>query len=280
MRYFRPRFKIATLVGAQDRLISKVGGIPWGLPAVLWPHCCGSPQKLLGQFCHEPPMLDLGAPGVVLHLFQCLECCGIDYGGRSAFLVDRSRLTDSLSEVPGYDTQPGLGKPLIGELWIDGWVETDDGIPAARLPEFYVEKDLWTLQDEFASIDWFGSRESTKFGGTPRWTGNGPMGFPPPPFEFLFQLDNYLTLEGPPPTASEAGCIVSENRVDAAGRSAWTHSRPEPGELPLNAPWEILYEPPANEFSVEFTNLGSDGKAYVFIDRTQRPHEVRWFWNR
>ena len=232
-------------------------------------------------------MLDLGAPGAVLHLFQCLECCGIDYsggdgeyGGRSAFLVDRSRLTDSLSMVPGYDAEADLGKPLIGELWIEAWEEADDGIPAAGLPEFYDETDFWALQEQFPSIDWFDGRELTKFGGSPRWTGNGPMAFPPPPFEFLFQLHHRLVLEGLPPSPSEAGCVVSKHQLDAAGATVWTNARPEPGELPPNAPWTILYEPPADHFWVEFTNLGSDGTAYVFIDRTQRPHEVRWIWNR
>lgn len=106
------------------------------------------------------------------------------------------------------------------------------------------------------------------------------MAFPPPPFEFLFQLHHRLVLEGLPPPPSEAGCVVSKHQVDAAGATVWTNARPEPGELPPNAPWTILYEPPADHFWVEFTNLGSDGTAYVFIDRTQRPHEVRWIWNR
>src|SRR3954469_25249809 len=105
MRYFTPRFEIATLVGEQQKLISKLGGVPWGLPKDCWPSCCEQPMKLLAQLCHEPPVLDLGAPGAVLHLFQCLECCGIgeeEIGG-SAFIINQSHFESGLVRVPGYD---------------------------------------------------------------------------------------------------------------------------------------------------------------------------------
>src|SRR5579864_8582585 len=104
MQYFMPKFQIAALLPPQDRLRSKIGGIPWGLPPRLWPTCCGHPQKLLAQLCHEPPILDLGAEGSVLHLFQCLECMGIGNDtGRAAFIIDRSILGDGLVTIPGYD---------------------------------------------------------------------------------------------------------------------------------------------------------------------------------
>ena len=74
MRYFLPQFRIAAFSGTQTELRSKVGGLPWGLPKERWPRCCQRPQKLLAQLRHEPPMLDLGDAGAVLHLFQCLDC--------------------------------------------------------------------------------------------------------------------------------------------------------------------------------------------------------------
>ena len=137
--------------------MSKIGGIPWGLPSDHWPSCCGRPQKLLAQLCHEPPMLDLGFPGAVLHLFQCLECCGIDEYGRDAFVIDGAHLGNGLVRVPEYDRSPDLGNALIGEFWITGWEEHEDGIPAARLAEFFIEEDLWALQDEIwriTEMDW------------------------------------------------------------------------------------------------------------------------------
>jgi len=56
--------------------------------------------------------------------------------------------------------------------------------------------------------------------------------------------------------------------------------RPDPGRCLINAPWTIMYERSANYHYAEFTNLGSDGTAYVFIDRTQQPHGLKWLWNR
>ena len=140
MRFFLPSFQIATLAAEpQERLRSKLGGVPWGLPAERWPTCCGQPQKLLAQLRHEPPMLDLGALGAVLHLFHCLECAGVGRGrdgtnAGAAFVLDASELSDKLVRVPGYDHPSPSLHPLIGEFWLAGWQEVDDGIPSARLP--------------------------------------------------------------------------------------------------------------------------------------------------
>jgi hypothetical protein len=278
MRYFVPRFKIATLAGKQDRLLSKIGGVPWGLPERFWPRCCGQPQKLLAQLCHEPPMLDLGGEGNVLHLFQCLECCGIGDQGRAAFIVDRSFLGSELAKVAGYDHKPELGEPLIGEVWIDGWEERDDGIPGAQLASFYDRETLWAIQQEFPEIEWFDCRENTKFGGSPRWTANGPTHAPATPFEFLLQLNDYLFVSGSPPDPDEVGCSVLTYIEGDRERDATIG--PRPGRERINAPWFILHEQDAEEYCFAFTNLGTDGTLYVFIDRTHRPHGVTWFWNR
>jgi len=279
MKYFRPHFQIATLAGKQDRLISKIGGVPWGLPEKYWPACCGRPQKLLAQLRHEPPMLDLGSPGAVLHLFQCLECGGIDDCGRDAVLLNESDLGCGLVRIEGFNVEPDLGNSLIGELWIDGWDEVDDGIPDARFSEFFDEKSVWKLHDEFPAIDWYSCREKTKFGGSPRWTGNGPS-FEPPPFEFLFQLDNYLFLDGLPPNPNEVGCVVITNTLKKNGNSDQTCVRPDAGRTQENAPWAVMYDYGSDHHYVDFTNLGSDGTLYVFFDRNQQPHEVRWLWRR
>ena len=56
------------------------------------------------------------------------------------------------------------------------------------------------------------------------------MGFHPPPYEYLMQIDTFLDL--------------------------------------------------AEEESADFANFGSDGVAYIFIDRTAAPPNILWFWNR
>jgi hypothetical protein len=279
MKFFRPHFKIATLGGEQDRLVSKIGGRPWGLTEKYWPACCGRRQKLLAQLVHEPPMLDLGSPRAVLHLFQCLECCGIDDCGRGTVLLNESDLRHGLVGIKNHDVRPDLGNTLIGELWIDGWEELDDGIPSARFREFFDEESVWKLQDEFPAIDWFGGRERTKFGGSPRWTGNGPR-FVPAPFEFLFQLDSYLFLDGLPPDPNKVGCGVTIYTQKQDGGSDQITARPDAGRTRQNAPWLIMHERGSDHHYVDFTNLGSDGTLYVFIDRNQQPHEVRWLWSR
>lgn len=279
MKFFRPHFKIATLAGDQDRLINKIGGLPWGFPIDRWPTCCGHPQRLLAQLRHERPMLDLGSPGAVLHLFQCLECCGVDDCGRGVVLLHESDLGHGLVKIEGYDVKPELGESQIGELWIDGWEERDDGIPSARLQEFFDEKKLWKLQDELSEIDWFAGQERTKFVGSPRWTGNGPS-FEPPPFEFLFQLDSYLFLDGPPPQPNEVGCGVITCTQRQEGGSDQVTAMPDAGRRKLNAPWMILYDRGSQEHYADFTNMASDGTLYVFINRLQQPHEVKWLWSR
>lgn len=232
-------------------------------------------MKLLAQLRHEPPMLDLGIPGAVLYLFQCLACFGIPDSGRVGFIVEPTDLGSAAVRVPDYDAECE-GQRLIGELWIAGWRDEEDGIPATRLPEFFDEGNLWALQDEFPNIDWYSNM--TKFGGSPRWTGNGPMNFPPPPFEFLLQLGNADRIEGPPPEPDQVGCVVFEYSNEAGSKNAY--KRPKTNNRPINGPWTVMHEYGAEHFRVEYTNLGSDGTAYVFIDRSQKPHQVKWFWNR
>jgi hypothetical protein len=266
MRYFLPQFRIAALSGAQVKLRSKIGGLPWGLPAGRWPRCCGRAQKLLAQLCHEPPMLDLGGTGRVLHLFQCMDCCSID-GNGAAFVLDRAELGDGLTEIAGiYDmSEYEYGYGLIGEAWIDGWTEKDDGIPASRLGEFFDEPQLWSLQEEFKQIDWFDQEEATRFGGSPRWTGNGPMTYPGPPFEPLLQLSTWIRTA---PTAEQIRALsrpIEEIEADVLA-----------GKLPPSLPWNFHHEPATNSYGIEYTNLASDGVAFVSIDRTARPPGAKW----
>ena len=284
MRFFLPTLQVATLAGEQTRLRSKLGGVPWGLPAEHWPVCCARPQKLLAQLCHELPMLDLGAPGRVLHLFQCLECLGIGEGPHgsnegAAFVLEAVELGSGPVRVPGFDAEPDMGRPLIGEFWLSGWQAEDDGVPPARLPEFFDERAYRVLQKEYAHLDWYGGQERTRFGGGPRWTGNGPQTFPPAPFEFLGQLDTFLPLPGPASAPDVVGCTVAEH-TQVNGKTVFTYLDPSPERRRINAPWDLTYERGANSHRAEYANFGSDGTAYVFIDRTVEPPAVRWLWNR
>ncbi len=221
-------------------------------------------------------MLDLGDSNAVLQLFQCLECCGFDDSGKSSVLLKRSQLSDRLTTVDVSGYQPALGYPLIGELWIDGWTDADDGIPDSRLGDFFRHESMWSLQEEFSQIDWYDIRERTKFGGTPRWTGNGPMGFPEGAFEFAFQIGNAVCLLGQVPNADDVGCYVSE--LNSSG-SDWNTTLPTAEAKRPNAPWALFHEPPNSFFTAEYTNLGYGGTIYVFIDRSKTPHQVQWFWN-
>jgi len=283
VRYFLPRFKIATLAPPQTRLVSKIGGLPWGFPGRMWPKCCGHPQKLVAQLVHDPPMLDLGAPGLVLHLFHCIDCdLGCSHAGRSTVLVDQSQLGSGLTRVEGWDYKPELGESLVGELFIDAWEEGDDGIPPARLPEFFDERKLYDLHHEFGAIDWFEGRNSTRFGGSPRWTGNGPMQAPEAPYEFLFQIASGLWLEGPPPDAEDVGCQVLTTilQKEPLRIVEQTAVAPRSGVRTVNAPWYLDHGQGDNHHWASFDNLGSDGTIFVFTDRTGSLPRILWFWNR
>jgi hypothetical protein len=224
-------------------------------------------------------MLDLGANGMVLHLFQCHGCGLNTPTACRAIVLHESQLAHRLTKVEGCDEATEYGNGLVGEARIKGWKEFDDGIPVSRLRELLGDfRTCSKLQDEFPQIEWFDGREATRFGGTPRWTGNGPMGIPDGPFEFLFQLDNHLYMPLPLPDPDDVGCTIytfpcetSESREGISVQPSY--SKP-------NAPWFIMHEPGAPDYRFEFTNLGSDGTLFVFIDRTKTPHEFRWFWNR
>jgi hypothetical protein len=229
-------------------------------------------------------MIDLGDPNAVLHLFQCQECLGIgdDDTGRAAFILDRDELGDEPSAPEGFDAPAELGLPLIGEAFIDGWDEHDDGIPASRLPEFFDEHSLWDLHKEFPDVKWFDSHYSAKFGGSPRWTGNGPAAFhgsndfrAKSP-QFLFQLDQSLFVSGEAPDANEIGCPVL--RFDGNGSALRT--APTPENEKINAPFHVSHHAAMGGYFFDFANLGSDGTLFVFADRTSQPHRVWWFWNR
>ena len=285
MIYFTPRFRLATLSAPQQKLCSKIGGAPWGLPVDLWPRCCGGYlQKRVAQFLHQPPMLDLGDPNAVLHLFQCPKCGGTsdDDIGRGVLILDRKVLGDELSTPDGYDDAIDRGRPLIGEAFLEGFDQHDDGISESRLPDFFDEERLWQLQDEHPRVDWFDPKSDNKFGGSPRWTGNGPrIYFGPGEFEwpnsqFLFQLGESIWMPGEAPHPDDVGCQLFLNDLNRHQRMI----KPSPGKEKKNAPFSIGVSEGSEGWWFDFINLGTDGTLFVFAERATKPLRVRWFWNR
>ena len=262
MKFYQPKLELAALKPPQRKLRSKFGGLPWGLPLARWSRCqsCGRLMSLLGQLCHDPPALDLGGAKHVLHLFQCQECFGYESGnGNDALMIPVRELDPRMTPLPEDEDLRGiLGSDLdrlVGELWIKGWQEVDDGLDPIPAKDVFNQRKWMELPEAAANL-MFDCRWRTKMGGVPYWTGNGPLEKPRRGYEFLFQLDNDIELSGSPPKKDEV-----------KGKS--------------NAPWHISHDKSAKgKFFVEITNLGTDGTAYFFINRKLKPAKVHWFWNR
>jgi hypothetical protein len=54
------------------------------------------------------------------------------------------------------------------------------------------------LPEEFQFPYNFDDRLRTKSGGVPYWTANGPAKVPPRPFDYLMQIDTFLSIRGEP----------------------------------------------------------------------------------
>lgn len=285
----------------QTSLRSKFGGLPWGLPLERWRRCqeCGRLMSLLAQLMHDPPALDLGGPDHVLHLFQCQDpgCLCMDPGmGNDAVMVPVDALSAGLTVVPENEELGGCDavmingvvppnlRLLVGELWIDGWEERDDGFdPNLSIDVF--DYDKWIHLPESIVDQMFKSRSCTKMGGVPCWTANGPPEPLPAGYEFLFQLDTFIHFTGTPPTPDECGGWLDVTEYVGQGEQLRIKKqesfKPTPENRKPNAPWSVgidNYAP--GSFSVEITNFGSDGTAYVFINRQSKPAEVFWLWRR
>lgn len=225
-------------------------------------------MSLLGQLKHDPPALDFGGPDHVLHLFQCQDCFGYESGhGNDAIFVSAQELGDALCEPPA-----GLER-LVGELWIKDWIEEDDGLPSELAKDLFDTETWMQLPDAIVQrmFDW---RRRTKMGGVPYWTGNGPLHRPKRGYEFLFQLDTGIEINGSLPQPDDIGGMVIV--VESNGKQGFRE--PKPGKKKRNAPWTISqFE---GELEVQITNLGTDGTAYFMINRKTVPPKVYWFWNR
>ena len=293
MQNFIPRFEVATLRPPQTRLIPKLGGLPWGLPADMWPRCreCSMPMALLAQLPHHGPALDFGDSHWVLHLFQCTTAgCSTwsyDEGCNTAFMLPRDAVGEGLTQAPQatrerpvYAWVTGstpVEHSMHGELWFTGWQEHEDAIPQHMSPAYFDFDRFGALPEEFQFPHHFGYRLRTKAGGVPYWTVNGPDKVPPRPFDYLMQIDTFLSIQGRLPDPSAIGCDVYVHRANGETETRRVSSVAKRE----NAPWSAMQEPDqADEYYVEFANFGSDGTAYVFIDRETTPPRAIFFWNR
>jgi hypothetical protein len=100
----------------------------------------------------------------------------------------------------------------------------------------------------------------------------------PRPFDYLMQIDTYLIIQGRLPDPSAIGCDVY---VHGANSQILETRRVPGGARRENAPWSAMQDlDEADEYYVEFANFGTDGTAYVFIDRETTPPGAVFFWNR
>lgn len=297
MKFYVPILKIATLMPPQQNLQPKLGGKPWGFPIQRWPICkeCGTPMALLAQIPHDPPAIDLGNDSYVLHLFQCPVggCSSYDYqaGCSSGLVVKRDELTQGFTEAPSIDhlprnamavpasgmapADPASEIPLNGELWISGWTEHEDGIPASIRHAFFDWDQFQDLPNEVQNLG-FETRWRTKTGSVPLWGGNGVAEYPPAPFEYLMQIGTFLFLPGEMPSPDQMGCSA---RINIAGESGRDLPVSEHAKLD-NAPWFAQQDEGDDRFYVEIANFGTDGTAYVYINRQVSPPDVVWAWSR
>jgi len=286
MHFYRPKFVLAALQEPQDRLLSKLGGHPWGFPKQRWPVCpdCGCPESMVAQLEHAPPMIDLGETGGVLHLFHCanLLCQSWGADGCHAILLRREEIGSGLTlQPPDKD-----GDQVInGELWITGWEHHEDSVSPDLAPLFYDDARHMELPNEIANPSDFWPQWRTKAGGVPYWGGNGVTldhtRIPCPPFEFLLQIHETVYVDGLPPAADVVGCDVSVCE-QVGEETKWEHTTPgdRPAQAWPNSPMSLVYEKGDESYGADFVNFGSDGTGYVFINRHSNPPEVRWFWSR
>jgi hypothetical protein len=66
---------------------------------------------------------------------------------------------------------------------------------------------------------------------------------------------------------------------EVSSETKWNHTWPT-GQHAGSCDMSLIYEKGADSYGIDFVNFGSDGTAFVFIDRLSNPPEVRWHWNR
>jgi len=189
-----PRFRR----GAPPGVVPKLGGLPWGLPAPMWPVCkeCGRPMSHLAQLPADACALPGVQDGEVLFVFKCEwdSVCSFweaDGGANAVFTVPHQALANAPTPAPAAENG-GLPEVLL-ELAITHWYAADDGVPAELEDAFYDYGRHADLPDEVAHPHNWASAWRTKAGGVPYWTANGAQQVPPG--RLVLQIDNWVSLE-------------------------------------------------------------------------------------
>jgi hypothetical protein len=202
-------------------------------------------------------------------------------------MLPRETVGEALTQAP-QDTKERAANTWItgiapvdhsmhGELWITGWRAHEDTIPQHMSAAYFDPHTFRALPEEFQFPHEFDYRLRTKAGGVPYWTANGPTKVPPRPFDYLMQIDTLLSIQGRLPDPVAIGCDVYVRRANGQMETRRVPSMAKRE----NAPWSAMQELDGDvEYCVEFANFGSDGTAYVFVDRETTPPRAIFFWNR
>lgn len=247
---YKPIFEMGIFRTQRSGREDKLGGLPFGLPAIEWPSCrvCGRPQGYIAQF-HASDHLQLGQEGRALFLFQCPDgaLCGswdASTGANCALLVDEDQLTARSTDAPE-DT------PTEPEAIIVGWEPAEPG-------------------------------RGTYLGGEPTYGPNhndrGERG------RFLLQLKDHVTFKGPAPTPDQTGAQhlhywggpygLDNVRVEESPNPR-QHFGPGQADVP-GRPFQIsIHENGEWGFGFEGGGFGG-GNAYVFMD--DENDRAFYFW--
>jgi hypothetical protein len=243
MRYFIPDLRLAEELPPQTALQDKLGGLPWGLRAELWPTCrdCEKSQSLLAQLVHDPVRLDLGRAGRVLSIFQCNHNPGecLTYQGGSG--ANASFIIEPEDLFPGLAALPEDAPKIEREARIVEWLEKDDGITESEAALFWSRKTLLTLPAEIVEPP-----QLTKLGSVPAWVQN-PEDAPKGDWRFLGQLSMIYHFLQPP--AINAADICEDTK---------------------------RYE--GHSHYCEGPDFGDLGIGYIFMRAGAEPPECWFFW--
>jgi len=256
MKYFIPQLALKTLLPPQTRLEEKLGGLPWGLKADLWPRCreCGKPQTLLAQFIHQTGRLDLKKEGRHLLIFWCAGPDGCETwkkesGANACLVLDDSEITDGLTLPPSPDTLVQV------EARVTGWHEQDDDLPESPATLFSVEQ------------------LGTRLGGPPFWAESAGV---PPKFiaegwQFLGQLGSSYHFDGPPPSSDRVGCAIARWVDKQKIEEKATQLKPD-------APERIYVPEGVHYWWCDGPGFGDSGTGYFFVKYPPGKPKICFFW--
>jgi hypothetical protein len=293
MKYYIPDIKLSVLLNKQTLMEDKLGGLPWGMPANKWPICrqCNNPMLLLAQLSHNGTRLDLGAPGRVLHLFQCGSDCDTwshESGANSCFVLEAEVMTHGLTVPPNYSIEKVIDEwaidyvfnfpdresirekyQLQAEVRVLRWIEEEDGISPEDAKYFTNSQDFWNMPDTIKD-----PYCGTKLGSVPCWVQTPEL----EGLSFIGQLaDNYFFTHSLP-KPDEVGCSVG--KVNILGCFKYYEPKKRKPSAPrFVAEIKMKSSEQKSKWVCEGPNFGDGGIGYIFLKRND-PHlpECKFIW--